>query len=613
MKLRWQVLLIAFFSLSFPLALWATFVWLHDSFQQKQEDQLNQQMEILVSSLNTFSQDKVHQLDAYYLQFLQFPLLIDGLQDEWGDIQQRHFQPNISYRLAIHDETLAIHINATDNSRFLIPPENDKVVVLIGDNRGIKRLQFNRPKQSGFITPEGETSNIYQAYWREQSGGYALEILINQSIPTRLGLAIVDRQALTTQTVGTTQGGSDVDNSSLSSVYLKPLLLPQPQWQIFLTSITPLQCETRVFDRQGQLLYSHNRITPNQSTQLNWLDGILYQLIFNPDGSYMKDGLQTSAEFNHGTIELRAASSDTQKQLISLFVRSLSVIMVLILVLILLYLLYASFLAWRIKRLNRRLQYVLDSGGEVHSELPSAHAKDEIGDLSRATSSMLEDINAYTRYLKDLGSRLSHEMKTPLSIVQSSLENLHMEQDKPNPFLSRAMQGVERLRFILKQLSELSHLKNAIASTQTETFELKQFTRQMAEAYQTTDTRIRHQLCDEPAEITGSPELLAQLLDKLIENARDFSGADDEISIELTQTANDIQLSVTNTGAQLPDENVHRLFDSLYSARKQKSKASHLGIGLYIVKLITDFHQAKITAENQETPQAVSFTLQWSK
>ena len=613
MKLRWQVLLIAFFSLSFPLALWATFVWLHDSFQQKQEDQLEQQMEILVSSINTFSQDKAHQLDAYYLQYLQFPLLVDGLQDEWSDIQQRQFQQDISYRLAIHQETLAIHIEVVDDSRFLIPPENDKIVVLIGDTRGIKRLQFNRPRHSGFISPEGETGNTYQAYWREQNNGYALEILINQNMPTRLGLAVIDRQALTTRTFGTKQSGSDTDSASLSSVYLKPLLLPQPQWQVFLQSITPLQSETRVFDRQGQLLYSHNRITPNQSTELNWLDGILYQLIFNPDGSYMKDGLQTSAEFNHGSIELRAASSDTQKQLISLFVRSLSVIMVLILVLILLYLLYASVLAWRIKRLNRRLQHVLDSGGQLHTELPSAHAKDEIGDLSRATSSMLEDINAYTRYLKDLGSRLSHEMKTPLSIVQSSLENLHLEQDKPNPFLGRAMQGVERLRFILKQLSELSHLKNAITGTQTETFELKAFTQQMAEAYRTTDARIRHSLCEEPVEISGSPELLAQLLDKLVENARDFSGPEDEISIELSQTAQDVKLSVTNTGAQLPDENVHRLFDSLYSARSQKSKASHLGIGLYIVKLIADFHQATITAENQQTPQSVSFTLQWHK
>jgi len=612
MKLRWQVLLIAFFSLSFPLALWATFVWLHDNFQQNQEEQLQQQLEILVSSLNTFSQDKAHQLDAYYLQHLQFPLLIDGLQDEWSDIQERRFRPDVSYRLGIHEEMLVIHITVQDKSRFLISPENDKIVVLTGDARGIKRLQFNRPKQSGFIAPEGEQSNTYQAYWREQSGGYALEILLNQPLPTRLGLAIVDRQALTTRTVGTTQSGSDQNNTSLSSVFLKPLLLPQPQWQVFLQSITPIQSETRIVDHQGQLLYSHNRITPNQSTELNWLDGILYQLIFNPDGSYMKDGLETSAAFNHGSIELRTASSDTQKQLISLFVRSLSVIMVLIVVLILMYLVYASILAWRIKRLNRRLQHVLDSGGQLHTELPSAKAKDEIGDLSRATSSMLQDINAYTRYLKDLGSRLSHEMKTPLSIVQSSLENLHLEQQQPNPFLGRAMQGVERLRFILKQLSELSHLKNAIKGTQTETVELKQFTRQMAEAYQTTDSRISHQLSEQPIEINGSPELLAQLLDKLVENARDFSGDKDQINIQLVQTPHSIQLSVTNTGAQLPNEDVNRLFDSLYSVREQKSKASHLGIGLYIVKLIADFHAAAITAENLQNPKAVRFTLQWN-
>ena len=612
MKLRWQVLLIAFFSLSFPLALWATFLWLHDSFQKNQEQQLNQQLDILVTSLNTFSRDKVHELDAYYLQFLQFPLLVDGLQDEWSDIQQRRFNKDISYRLAANEETVAIYLEARDQSRFLQKPENDKVVVLTGDARGIKRLEFNRPASSGFINPEGETGNTYQAYWREQNNGYAVEILLNLARPQRLGLAVVDRQALTTVTVGTSQANGS-SNSDQSSVYLKPLLLPQPQWQVFLESITPLQSETQVFDRQGQLLYSHNRITPNQSTELNWLDTILYQLIFSPTGSYMQAGLQANADFNHGSIQLRTASSDTQKQLISLFVRSLSVIMILILILIVMYLIYAAVLAWRIKRLNRQLQHVLDSGGQVHTELPSANAKDEIGDLSRATSSMLEDINAYTRYLKDLGSRLSHEMKTPLSIVQSSLENLNMEQQKPSPFLGRAMQGVERLRFILKQLSELSQLKNAIGSTKTEQVELREFTQQLADAYKTTDPRIQYIVPDENITIEGSADLLAQMMDKLVENARDFSGADDSITIELAQTPEEIVLSVTNTGARLPDENVNRLFDSLYSARSQKSKASHLGIGLYIVKLIADFHDASIRAKNIDEPKAVHFSLHWTQ
>ena len=59
--------------------------------------------------------------------------------------------------------------------------------------------------------------------------------------------------------------------------------------------------------------------------------------------------------------------------------------------------------------------------------MPSALAGDEIGDLSRSFSSVLQQLGNYNDYLQSLASKLSHELRTPLTIVQSSLENLEHE------------------------------------------------------------------------------------------------------------------------------------------------------------------------------------------
>ena len=95
--------------------------------------------------------------------------------------------------------------------------------------------------------------------------------------------------------------------------------------------------------------------------------------------------------------------------------------------------------------------------------------------------------------------------------------------------------------------------------------------------------------------LTGIPELIVQLLDKLVGNAVEFSSESDAIRVRLTVDSDDAVLRVINSGPSLPDEMSDQLFDSMISVREsQSSDNSHLGLGLYIARIITDFHGGTI-------------------
>ena len=94
--------------------------------------------------------------------------------------------------------------------------------------------------------------------------------------------------------------------------------------------------------------------------------------------------------------------------------------------------------------------------------------------------------------------------------------------------------------------------------------------------------------------------------DKLVDNAVSFSSSGDEIEIALSSANRETCLSVSNPGPPLPERMRTQMFDSMVSMRPHKDN-KHLGLGLYIAKLIADGHDGRIRADNVEG--GVRFTV----
>jgi two-component system sensor histidine kinase ChvG len=99
------------------------------------------------------------------------------------------------------------------------------------------------------------------------------------------------------------------------------------------------------------------------------------------------------------------------------------------------------------------------------------------------------------------------------------------------------------------------------------------------------------------------------MLDKLVENAVEFSPQEGLIRLSLDCAIDACRVSVANQGSALPPGASERLFDSLVSVRPRRDGTPHLGLGLHIVKLIAEHHGGKVLARNSEQLGGAEFTV----
>ena len=100
-----------------------------------------------------------------------------------------------------------------------------------------------------------------------------------------------------------------------------------------------------------------------------------------------------------------------------------------------------------------------------------------------------------------------------------------------------------------------------------------------------------------------------QLLDKLIENAVDFCSDAGAITVRLTREVNAYTMQVGNDGPLIPEALIGRLFESLFEQRQGSDDKPHFGLGLYIVRLVAEFHGGTAVAANRADGSGVIFTV----
>ncbi|WP_237132851.1 proteobacterial dedicated sortase system histidine kinase [Pseudohongiella sp. O18] len=274
---------------------------------------------------------------------------------------------------------------------------------------------------------------------------------------------------------------------------------------------------------------------------------------------------------------------------------------------------FASRISARIRALRNQAENIIDDHGRLKNTIVASRNSDEIGDLSRSFYNMVERLGQYTNYLENMSSRLSHELRTPVTVVRSSLENLGMTvHDRESAvYIQRAEDGINRLNLILTNMSEATRLEQMLQTSEKERIDLAKVVAGCVEGYRLAypDAVIEDDL-QGPVIVSGVPEYIAQLMDKLIANAVEFTYYRKPITVFCRAIKGRAVLRVTNYGPYLPEEMKGRLFDSMISVRPQeKQREPHLGMGLHIARLITEFHQGHIRAENIQEFEGVAITL----
>jgi two-component system, OmpR family, sensor histidine kinase ChvG len=282
---------------------------------------------------------------------------------------------------------------------------------------------------------------------------------------------------------------------------------------------------------------------------------------------------------------------------------------------------FAAWLAVRLSRLRRASESALTREGLV-TTFPETEAPDELGDVARGFSTLLGRLNEYTGYLRTLAGKLAHEIRTPLTIVRSSLENLELEKEVPATariYLERARQGSERLNAILVAMGAATRVEEAISNAERSRFDLVPLIASAADSYRIAfpERRFATELPQETFMIDGAADLIMQMLDKLIDNAVDFSPPGATITVRLGFDPHLAVLEVDNPGPPIAPAAQGRLFESLWQSRREGGGDSdsrpHFGLGLYIVRLIAEFHGGSASAESLPGAAGARFTVRLAR
>ena len=273
----------------------------------------------------------------------------------------------------------------------------------------------------------------------------------------------------------------------------------------------------------------------------------------------------------------------------------------------------ATLISVRIGRLRAAADAAVGNDGRIRLDMPEARSADEIGDLARAFERLLSRLDEHTQYLRTLGGKLSHELRTPLTIVRSSLDNLESEgvRSDQSRYVVRAREGVMRLSSILTALGAAARVEESIKQAERVNFDLKEVLNSAVAGYRDAFPLARFELETPPDAcfMRGAPDLIVQMLDKLVENAVDFCPASGIITVRLARAGGNYELSVVNDGPPIPAPMLGRLFESLFEHRAGRDDRPHFGLGLYIVRLIAEFHEGRALAANRAQGGGAIFTV----
>lgn len=233
---------------------------------------------------------------------------------------------------------------------------------------------------------------------------------------------------------------------------------------------------------------------------------------------------------------------------------------------------------------------------------------DEYGRLVSTMNKMIKRIKTSIEYMNQFSVSVSHELKTPLTILRGEIELALRAKNIPQEYreiLESNYEETLRLIKIIERLFYLSKLENSKIELDKTQISLEKLINPIVKSFSkmAEERNIKLILDCEALEdelIEVDPDLFRQAISNLIDNAIKFAKEKTDVIIRCKKTKeNKKSISVTNYCEAISKEALPKLFDRFYRAENSRNrKMGGMGLGLSIVKSIIDLHKAQIAVEN---------------
>jgi signal transduction histidine kinase len=238
------------------------------------------------------------------------------------------------------------------------------------------------------------------------------------------------------------------------------------------------------------------------------------------------------------------------------------------------------------------------------------YAKGNLGVLTSTFNEMADvivdnigKITATDKFRQELIANVSHDLRTPLSIMQGYVETLMMKKDvlsyaEREKYLTVVHDGARKLSALVEQLFQYAKLEANVITPQKEPFLVQELASDILAAYQLTASQRSIDLClDTPNNLRpvfADIALTERVFQNLLDNAFKFTPDGGKITIQFTQSATGIKVRVADTGIGISAEDQSYVFERYKQLDKHQTPKKGMGVGLAIVKKILELHQSSI-------------------
>lgn len=371
---------------------------------------------------------------------------------------------------------------------------------------------------------------------------------------------------------------------------------------------------------QAKLLFDGIQLTDSMLIQDYELNNVKYKLFIQP------------VHFDNGPTNYIFAMASLQPvdEAVQMVKDYYVYIVLFVIVLVLFASLYYSLqIARPLLRINHTTKKIANLD---FSETIPVRSKDEIGDLSRNINQLSATLHSYIGKLqedierekqlettrKEFISGVSHELKTPLSVMKSCISILKdgVAVHKKEHYFEAMEKEVDKMDHLIVDMLELAKYESGTYRMQMDAFFIDKLIEsvcdQLAHEIETKQLRLNIQLV--PALVAANQHRIEQVITNFMSNAIRYTPEKQEINVSTVDENGQIVVRVENKGAHIPEEQLDRVWDRFYrgDTARQRSDGG-TGLGLAISKNILELHGARYGAANTKDGVAFFFCLNKQK